>query len=122
MTVCSSIDDHPHFSMSNDDWPDQTRENRRVAIRKTIRSATVAELRELGELRFPVVTDPWFARYDEFLTKNATARFYRAEIPEGAEIIYCRDIGQGVWFLPGAGMGIIQPKGLEMLREIVDAL
>ena len=106
----------------HDDWPDNTAENRRVMIRKTIRPATLAELGELGEKRFPVATDPWCERYHEFLKLNASAKFYRAEIPEGAEIVYCRDTNQGLWFLPGKGMGIIQPKGLGILAEIVDAL
>lgn len=106
----------------DDDWPDQTWENRRILIKKTIRPATLAELRQLGELRFPIVTDPWCTRYNEFLTTNAEAKFYRAELQEHAEIIYCADIGKGVWFLPGKGMGIIQSKGLEILKEIVDAL
>lgn len=109
-------------TMNSDDWPDNTMENRRLMIRKTIRPATLAELKELGEKRFPIVTDPWCIRYNELLANNAEAKFYRAEIPDGAEIIYCQDSGRGVWFLPGSGMGIIQPNGLLMLKEIVDAI
>jgi hypothetical protein len=106
----------------DDDWPDQTMENRRVSILKTIRPITHDELKRLGELRFPIVTDPWYTRFNEFIDKNATATFYRADSPEGAEVIYCRDTGQGVWFLPDKGMGIIQPRGLQMLAEIVNSL
>ena len=106
----------------DDDWPDNTMENRRVAVRKTIRPATLEELRELGAKRFPLVTDPWFERFSEFIKQHASAKFFRAETSEGAEIVYCKDTGQGVWFLPGKGMGIIQPKGLQMLAEVVDSL
>ena len=106
----------------DDDWPDNTMENRRVAVRKTIRPATIEELRELGAKRFPLVTDPWCERFSEFLKQHASAKFYRAETPEGAEIVYCKATGQGVWFLPGKGMGIIQPKGLQMLADIVAGL
>jgi hypothetical protein len=106
----------------DEDWPDQTWENRRLMIEKTIRPATLAELKQLGERQFPIVTDPWCTRYNEFLTNNSEARFYRAEIPEHAEIIYCADTGKGVWFLPGKGMGIIQSKGQEILKAVVDAL
>jgi hypothetical protein len=108
--------------MSYDDWPDNTMNNRRAMVRKTIRSATLEELRKLGEKRFSIVTDPWCERYHEFLKGHASEKFYLAETPEGAEIIYCRDSGKGVWFLPGSGMGIIQPKGLQILAEVVDAL
>jgi hypothetical protein len=106
----------------DDDWPDNTMENRRVVVRKTIRPATLDELKQLGEKRFAVATDPWCEKYNEFLKQNPSAKFYRAETPEGAEIVYCRDVEKGVWFLPGKGMGIIQPRGLQMLAEIVDAL
>jgi hypothetical protein len=108
--------------MSYDDWPDNTAEDRREMIRRTIRPAPLSELRELGEKYFPVVTDPWFDRYQMFLKENESAKFYRAEAPGGAEVIYCRESGQGCWFLPGSGMGIIQPKGLQVIAEIVDHL
>jgi hypothetical protein len=108
--------------MEYDEWPENTMANRRAMIRKTIRPVTIEELKQLGEKRFPIVTDPWCGRFNEFLAKNSAARFHRAEIPEGAEIVYCREAGQGVWFLPGSGMGIIQPNGLAMLAEIVDSL
>ena len=108
--------------MSYDDWPDNTMENRRVMIRKTIRPATWDELVALGEKRFPVATDPWCIRFNEFLKNHKTAKFYRAEAPGGAEVIYCRDTEKGIWFLPGSGMGIIQPRGLEALKDIVDSL
>jgi len=106
----------------DEDWPDQTMENRRVMAKKTIRPATMDELKQLGEERFPIVTDPWCARYNAFLESHADAKFYRAEIPGNVEIVYCADSGQGVWFLPEKGMGAIQPKGLQMLGEVVKSL
>jgi hypothetical protein len=108
--------------MSYDDWPDDTMEIRREAVRRTIRPASYDELVELGEKRFPLVTDPWFVRFSEFLQNNKDSKFYRADAPGGAEVIYCREAEKGVWFLPGSGMGIIQSKGLKALAEIVDAL
>ncbi len=108
--------------MNYDDWPDDTIENRRKVVRETIRPATLEELKQLGEKRFPVATDPWCERFNAFLAEHANGKFYLAKTPEGAEIVYCREAGQGVWFLPGKGMGIIQPKGLQVLAGIVDAL
>jgi hypothetical protein len=106
----------------DDDWPEDAMENRRAMIRQTIRPASYEELKHLEEANFPVVSDPWFVRFNEFLEAHKTSRFYRAEVPGGAQVVYCREGEKGVWFLAGSGMGIIQPKGLQMLREIVDAL
>jgi hypothetical protein len=108
--------------MNHDDWPDDTIEKRRAMIRETIHPVDYKELKDLAERRFTLVTDPWFVRFNEFLDNHKQSGFHRAEAPGGAEIIYCRDAGQGVWFIPGTGMGIIQPKGLQILAEIVDAL
>lgn len=106
----------------DEDWPDNTMENRREMICKTIRPATLDELKQLGVKRFPIVTDPWCERYHAFLAQHKDGKFYLAETPEGAEIAYCRDANQGIWFLPGSGMGIIQPKGLRLLADVVDSL
>ncbi len=106
----------------DDDWPDNTMENRRAMVRKTIRPVASAELKQLGERLFPAITDPWAERFSAFLAEHPNDKFYLAEAPGGAHIAYCRDAGRGIWFIPGTGMGIIQPKGLQALAEIVDAL
>ena len=104
----------------DDDWSDP-KEARREAVRKTIRPATLAELRELGLTLFPVATDPWAEKFNAFLTEHAGDHFYLADVP-GAHIAYCREAGKGIWFIPGTGVGIIQPKGLQAIAEIVDKL
>lgn len=108
--------------MSNDDWPDQTWENRRTMAKKTLHPVTLDELKKLGEERFPIVTDPWCTRYQEFLTQHSGGSFFRGDVPGNVEVIYCRDSGKGVWFMPGRAMGIIQSKGLEMLAELTAKL
>jgi len=104
----------------DDDWPDQTQENRRYKINKTIRPTTLDELKQFGEKQFPVVTDPWCIRYNEFLTEHPDAKFFLADTPEGATIVYCREPSKGVWFIPGKGMGKLQSQGLQVMAEIVD--
>ncbi len=106
----------------DDDWPDQTLENRRAMVSKTVRPATLDELKELGEKRFPIVTDPWCVRYNDFLNQHPDASFFRAEIPGNVEIIFCRDSSKGVWFLPGKGMGILQDEGIEIMSKAVAKL
>jgi len=106
----------------DEEWPMQSLEDRRKVVRETIRPATYEELKQLGEKRFPIVTDPWCERFNAFLKEHKTSKFYLAKSPEGAEIAYCRETNNAIWFLPGKGMGIVQPKGLQMLAEVVDSL
>ena len=108
--------------MNYDDTMNNSMDLRRDAIRKTIKPITLAELQELGAKQFPIVTDPWCERYFDFLAKHPADKFYQAISSEGARVIYCRDAGQGIWILPGSGMGILQPQGLQALKEIVDSL
>lgn len=106
----------------DNEWLDQTLKDRTEAIRRSIRPATLEELRTLGIERFPSATDPWSESYRVFLDEHPKGDYYRAETNEGAEIVYCHDAGKGIWFLPGRGMGILQPKGLKLMAEIVEAL
>lgn len=106
----------------DDDTMNHSMDLRRESIRKTIKPITLAELKQLGEKQFPIVTDPWCVKYFDFLAKHPDDKFYQATSAEGARVIYSRDAGQGVWFLPGGGMGILQPKGLQALKEIVATL
>ncbi len=106
----------------DDDWPDQTWEIRRLKVLKTIRPISMEELTKIGELRFPVVNDPWCEHYNDFLKSHPSSKYYQAEGPGDVEIFYCRDGEKGIWFLPDKGMGILQPRGLEMMKTIVDSL
>lgn len=109
--------------MSYDDsWPENTLEDRREAVRKSIHPVTLDELRKFGETAFPLVTDPWCEKFNALLKGNAHCRFYRAKSLEGADIIYCKDAHTAMWFLKGSGMGFVQPRGLEIIGRIVDSL
>jgi hypothetical protein len=35
--------------------------------------------------------------------------------------MYCHAQNKGMWFVPGSGMGPMQPKGLGILKQIVEA-
>lgn len=106
----------------DEDWPDHTMEDRIAEVRRTIHPVSIGDLKRMADRLFPIATDPWCVRFNEFLKDHGDAKFYQARTPERAEIIYCADSGSGVWFLPGMGMGILQPKALKAIKEIVDAL
>ena len=106
----------------DDDWPDEDVNERREAIRETIRRVDVSEIRALGKERFGDSADPWAERFNRFLNTHPKARYYQAEVPGGFEIAYCHDTGDALWFLPGSGMGVVQEKGKRFLKELVNSL
>jgi hypothetical protein len=93
---------------------------RRKAIEETIHTITTEELKGLGEGLFPWVDHPWRKRFFQFVGENAASTFYHATTNDGVHILYCHDKDNGMWFLPGSGMGPLQPKGLGILKEIVE--
>jgi hypothetical protein len=106
----------------DNEWLDQTLDARRKSVRETIRPATLEELQALGTERFPIATDPWAENYRNFLTEHPRDHYYLGKTHEGAEVVYCREAGRAIWFLPGKGMGIVQPRGLKILAEAVASL
>ena len=93
---------------------------RRKAIAESIRTISAEELKALGEQLFPFVSDPWRDKYFDFLEANPGATFHHATAHDGVQIIYCNAENKGIWFLPGTGMGPMQPKGLAILKQIVE--
>ena len=93
---------------------------RRKAIAGSIRTISVEEVKALGERLFPFVDDPWREKFFGFITENAGATFHHATTHDGVQIIYCHAKEKGIWFVPGTGMGPMQPKGLGILKEIVE--
>jgi len=111
----------------DDEWTQETSMRRLEAIRKTIHPVTMDELLKLGEERFPVATDPWCEHYHKFLKEHPRehyymARFFQEDSEEYVEVIYCQEMKRGMWFLPGKGMGLLQPDALEALGKIAGEL
>jgi hypothetical protein len=93
---------------------------RRKAIAESIRTISVEELKALGERLFPLVENPWREKFFGFITENSGATFHHATTHDHVQIIYCHAKDKGMWFMPGIGMGPIQPKGLGILKAIVE--
>ena len=111
--------------MYNDEWTDEVRMRRLEAIRRSMQRVSLEELAKLGEERFPVVTDPWFEHYQKFLNEHPRdhfymARFFQEDTEEYVEVIYCKEVNRGMWFLPGKGMGVLLPGVLEALGRIAE--
>jgi len=93
---------------------------RRKAIAASIRPINAEELKGIGERIFPFAGDPWRERFFEFLTENAGATFHHATTNDDIQVLYCNAKGKGMWFKQGVGMGPMQPKGLAILKQIVE--
>jgi hypothetical protein len=94
---------------------------RRKAVEASIRTIEVDELKKLGEELFPFMDDPWRERYFEFLAEHAGATVYHATTHDRVHVLYCPAVDRGLWFLPGHGLGPLQPKALTIMKEIVGA-
>lgn len=95
-------------------------EARRKAIAASIRTISLEELKTLAERLFPFAGDPWREKFFEFLAENPGATFHHATTHDDIQVIYCNAKGKGIWFKPGVGMGPMQPKGLAILKQIVE--
>ncbi len=101
---------------------DEISEARRKAIAESIEVISVEALKTLGEGLFPYFDHPWRETFFGFIAENSSATFHHATTHDRVHIIYCHAKDRGMWFLPGSGMGPLQPKGLKTLKEIVERL
>ena len=109
--------------MSSEDFNmDALTEERRQAIVASIHPISTEELSALGEGLFPYVDHPWREKFFTFLKENAGAPFHHATTHDRVHILYCHSKDRGIWFVPGSGIGLLQPKALAILREIVEKL
>jgi hypothetical protein len=101
---------------------DEITKERRNSIEDTIDTIGVEELKALGEGLFPYIDHPWREKFFTFITENAGSTFYHGTTHDRIHVIYCHAKDNGMWFLPGSGMGPLQPKSLRILKEIVEGL
>ena len=99
---------------------DEITEARRKSVAASIRTIDLAELKALGQKLFPFAGDVWGEKYFAFLDENPGATFHHATTNDGIQIIYCAAKDKGIWFKPGIGSGPMQPKGLAILKQIVE--
>jgi hypothetical protein len=94
---------------------------RRRAVEESIQLISREEITTLQQSLFADPLHPWAEPFQRFLEEHRGSLFYHGVTYDQVQVIYCREQEKGIWFTPGVGMGILQPKALEQLREIVDA-
>jgi hypothetical protein len=94
---------------------------RRKAIAKSIRTVSTEELKKIGEEIFHYAEDPWRDAFFRFIAENPGATFHHAVTSDNVNIVYCRDKDKGMWFLPGSGMGPLQVRGKQVMKEMIES-
>jgi hypothetical protein len=94
---------------------------RRKAIRQSIRTVSTEELKKIGEEIFHYADDPWREAFFRFIAENPGATFHHAVTSDNVNIVYCRDKDKGMWFLPGSGMGPLQARGKQVMKEMIES-
>lgn len=110
---------YPHTPMSAESLNlDELTDERRKSAAETIHPVTVEQLKTLGEGLFPYLDHPWREKFFTFIQENAASTFYHATTLDHVHLVYCPDKDQGMWFLPGSGMGPLQAKGRAIMKEL----
>jgi hypothetical protein len=99
---------------------DELTDSRRQAIADTIHPVTLEDLKTLGEGLFPYHDHPWREKYFTFISENPQSSFFHALTDDRIHIIYCQTQNKGLWFTPGSGIGPLQEKGLQILKDVVE--
>src|SRR4051812_22683789 len=94
---------------------------RRASIAKSIRTISEEELKKVGEEIFIFVDDPWREAFFRFIAENRGSTFHHALTSDEVHIVYCRDKDKGMWFLPGTGKGLLQAKGRQTMKEMIES-
>jgi hypothetical protein len=89
------------------------------AAAESIRTMDVEELRPLGEELFPLADDPYRERFFRFIAENPGATVHHAVTSDDVNILYCREKDKGMWFVPKTGMGPLQERGREIMKEMI---
>ena len=93
---------------------------RREAAAKSIRAISVEELKKLGNEIFHFADDPWRDAFFGFIAEHPECSFHHATTNDGVNVVYCRDKDKGMWFLPGSGMGPLQERGRQAMKELIE--
>lgn len=99
---------------------DSIMETRRKAVMESIQPIPIEKLEAMETQIFPYFEHHWREPFEEFLKENKGCTFYHASAGEGIQIVYCAAKDKGMWFVPKGGLGPLQPRGLQIMREAVE--
>ena len=95
---------------------------RKESASKTIREASVTELRNLVTELFPDGTHPFVEPITRFIEEHKSERVYRGETSDGISFVYYPKASNGLWYTfagKQASVGRLGSNSLKVLAEIV---
>jgi hypothetical protein len=95
-------------------------DERRKSLAQTLQPVDLQRVKAIGEEIFRYYDDPWREKFFAFLAENSAATFHHGTTSDGIQFVYCHDKNRGIWFMPQVGMGPLQPKGLAIMKELVE--
>ena len=96
------------------------REERRDAIRQTLRQITREELQKIvSENLSDFEGDPLQTRFLAIIQERPDGSFYEGVTNEGAIVLYSREEDEGLWVLPQVGMGSLPDEAKRQVREAI---
>ena len=90
------------------------------AIAQTLRTIDTDEMKKIGNEIFHFADDPWRDAFFKFIAENPGSTFHYATTSDGVNIVYSRDHDKGIWFLPGSGLGLLQTKGKQIMKDMIE--
>jgi hypothetical protein len=96
-------------------------DERKASARKTLRRASVEELRALALELFPGGEHPWAALFLRFIEEHSSEPAVRGETSDGYAFVYYPRSNRGIWYENSGNafaVGLIGPTGLRSLSEI----
>ena len=101
----------------------ETLARREESARKTLREASVEDLRALVLELFPDREHPFFASFSQFIEEHSSEPAFRGETSDGHSFVYYPRVNRGFWYIwedeGKAAVGLLGPAGLKALSEIV---
>jgi len=97
---------------------EQIMADRRKAIAASLESLNAREFETLTSGLFADSNHPWRETLQQFVAEHPFETFHHATIEGGVHIFYCSAVDKGMWFLPNRGVGLLQGKGLMIMKEI----
>lgn len=93
---------------------------RRVAIKKSLRTVSVEELNQIGEKVFPSAGDEWRKMFFDFIGEHRHSTYHYALTSDNVNIVYCKDGDKGLWFLASGAKGPLGERGREVMKQMIE--